>query len=122
MVNYESVEVVESQLARGVTFTVTKMSYGRRVELMRRIRELSRGLEFLDAGSEPSEKMDAALLEAQINRLHLIWGLQAVSGLVLDGKDATPESLTDTGPEELFREALELVRKHTGLSEAERKN
>jgi hypothetical protein len=120
--NYDSVEVVDSQLAPGVTFTVAKMSYGRRVELMRRIRELSRRLEFLDAGSEPGDKMDAALLEAEINRLYLTWGLRSVSGLTLDGADATPDLLAESGPEDLFREALDAVRTQTGLTEAERKN
>jgi len=120
--NYESVEVVESQLAQGVTFTVAKMSYGRRLELMRKIRELSRKLEFLEAGSEPGDKMDAALLESEINRLYLTWGLRAVSGLTLDGTDATAELLADSGPEDLFREALAAVRTQTGLTEAERKN
>jgi hypothetical protein len=120
--NYESLEVVESQLVEGVSFTVAKMSYGRRVELMRRIRELSRKLEFLDAGSEPGDKMDAALLEAEVNRVHLTWGLHAVSGLTLDGVDATPDLLAESGPEDLFREALAAVRKQTGLTEAERKN
>jgi len=120
--NYESSEVVKSQLAQGVTFTVAKMSYNRRVELMRRVRELARKFEFLEAGSEPGDKMDAALLEAEINRLHLTWGLQAVSGLTLDGVGATPESLTDSGPEDLFREALVAVRRQTGLTDSERKN
>ncbi len=120
--NYESLEVVESQLAQGVTFTVSKMSYGRRVELMRKIRELSRKLEFLEAGSEPGGKMDAALLEAEINRLYLTWGLQSVSGLTLDGADATPDLLAERGPEDLFREALAAVRTQAGLTEAERKN
>lgn len=120
--NYQSLEVVKSQLVQGVTFTVAKMSYGRRVELMRRIRELSRRLEFLEAGSDPTDKMDAALLEAEINRVHLTWGLQAVSGLTLDGTDATPDLLAECGPEDLFREALSAVRQQTGLTEAERKN
>jgi len=120
--NYESLEVVESQLAQGVTFTVAKMSYGRRLELMRKIRELSRKLEFLEAGSEPGDKMDAALLESEINRLYLTWGLRAVSGLTLDGTDATPDLLADSGPEDLFREALAAVRAQTGLTEAEGKN
>lgn len=119
---YESVEVIESQLARGVTFTVAKMSYGRRLELMRRIREMSRKLDFLDAGCEPGDKMDAALLEAEINRLYLTWGLRAVSGLTLDGADATPDLLAESGPEDLFREALAAVRTQTGLTEDERKN
>jgi hypothetical protein len=120
--NYKSLEVVESQLAQGVTFTVAKMTYGRRVELMRKIRELSRKLEFLEAGSEPGDKMDAALLEAEINRLYLTWGLRAISGLTLDGADATPDLLAESGPENLFQEALAAVRAQTGLTEAERKN
>jgi hypothetical protein len=66
--------------------------------------------------------MDAALLEAEINRLYLTWGLRAVSGLTLDGIDATPDLLAESGPEDLFREALAAVRAQTGLTEAERKN
>jgi hypothetical protein len=48
--------------------------------------------------------------------------LRAISGLELDGAVATPESLAQTGPEELFREAVVVVRAQTGLSAAERKN
>jgi len=119
---YESVAVVESRAAPGVTFTVAKMSYGRRTELMRRIRELARRLEFLQAGQAPADKMDAALLEAEIGRLYVGWGLRAISGLVVDGIDATPELLAESGPEALFREALETVQAQAGLSEDERKN
>ena len=119
---YESVAVVESQVASGVAFTVAKMSFGRRMELMRRIRDLARKMEFLEAGQEPAQKMDAALLQAEIDRLYLAWGLRAVSGLQLDGAEATPEALAEAGPEDLFREALATVRAQTGLSEAERKN
>jgi len=119
---YESVAIVPSQVAQGVSFTVAKMSHGRRVELMQRIRELAGRLEFLQAGNAPEDKMDAALLDAQINRLYLTWGLVAVSGLTLDGVEATPEMLAECGPEELFREALAAVRAQTGLDEEERKN
>jgi hypothetical protein len=119
---YESVLVVESQVAREVSFTVAKMSFGRRTELMRQVRELARKMEFLEAGQDPGEKMDAALLRVEIDRLYLKWGLRAVSGLEVDGVPATPESLAEAGPEELFREALTLVRAQTGLSTAERKN
>jgi hypothetical protein len=79
-------------------------------------------MEFLEAGAEPGDKMDAALLQAGIDRLYLTWGLQSIAGLEVDGVDATPESLAESGPEELFREALEAVRAETGLNEAERKN
>jgi len=119
---YESVRVVESQVAPGVAFTVARMSFARRLELMRRIRELAGRVEFLEAGQNPCEQMDAGVLRAEIDRLYLVWGLRAVSGLEVDGVDATPESLADSGPEELFREALAAVRTETGLNEAERKN
>ena len=77
--NYESISVVESRVASGVSYTVARMSFGRRTELMRRIRELAGRMEFLEAGQEPGEKMDAALLQAEIDRLYLTWGLRAVS-------------------------------------------
>ena len=119
---YASEAVVESRVAQGVTFTVARMSFARRTELMRRVRELARRAEFLEAGQDPLEKMDAALLQAEIDRLYVAWGLRSVSGLEVDGKAATPDSLAESGPEELFREALAAVRTETGLSAAERKN
>ena len=119
---YESVVEVESKVAPGVRFTVARMSFGRRVELMRRVRELARRMEFLEAGDQPGEKMDAGLLRAEIDHLYLAWGLRAVSGLVLDGGQASPELLAESGPEELFREALAAVRAETGLTDEERKN
>ncbi|MGA2770367.1 MAG: hypothetical protein ABSG26_06090 [Bryobacteraceae bacterium] len=119
---YESLKTVESRVAHGVTFTLAKISFGRRVELMRRVRELARQMEFLEAGQVPGDKMDAALLQTEIDRLFLTWGLRAISGLELDGADATPQLLAEAGPEDLFREALAAVRAETGLTEAERKN
>jgi hypothetical protein len=119
---YESTAVVKSQVAKGVEFTVAKMSFGRRTELMRQVRELARKLEFLEAGEGHGQKMDAAMLQVEIDRLYLKWGLRAVSGLEVDGVAATPESLAEAGPEELFREAVASVRAQTGLSAAERKN
>lgn len=119
---YESVATVESQFADGVKYTIAKMSFGRRAELMRQVRELTRKVEFLEAAREPGQKMDAALLRVEIDRLYVKWGLLGVSGLQLDGTEATPQLLAEAGPEELFREALALVRSQTGLSADERKN
>ncbi|MBV9743673.1 MAG: hypothetical protein JO099_07910 [Acidobacteriia bacterium] len=119
---YESVVCIESQIAPGVVYEVQKMSYGRRADLMRRIRELARKQEFLQASEHPSDKMDAALLEAEVNRVYVTWGLRSIAGLTLDGAAATPELLADYGPEELFREALGAVRAQTGLTAAEQKN
>jgi hypothetical protein len=120
--NYESVAVVESRVAAGVAYTIAKMSFARRTELMRRVRELARRMEFLEAGQEPGQKMEAMLVQVEIDRLYLGWGLRAVSGLCLDGVEATPQLLAELGPEALFREALAAVRAETGLNEAERKN
>jgi len=120
--DYVSSRVVESRKSPGVQFTVLKMSFGRRTELMGRVRELARRAEFLAAGQSAAEKMDAAMARAEIDRLYVSWGLQSVAGLKVDGVDATPDLLADTGPEELFREAVDLIRRETGLDEAERKN
>ena len=119
---YESAATVESRVASGVTFTVAKMSFGRRAELMRQVRELARRMEFLEAGEDAGQKMDAALLRVEIERLYVKWGLLGISGLEVDGVAATPDSLADIGPEELFREAAALVRSQAGLSTEERKN
>jgi hypothetical protein len=119
---YESVAVIESQTAPGVTFTVLKMSYGRRSELMRRISELARRHEFLAAGEGLADCMEASLLEAEINLTYLKWGLKSISGLTVDGADATPEILAEKGPEDLFREVITAVRAETGLTAEERKN
>src|SRR3954452_8116233 len=119
---YNSVAVVESRVREGVRFRVARMSFGRRVELMRRVRELARKVEFLEAGTSPGERMDAGLLRAEIDRMWLLWGLEGVSGLRVDGVDATPEIVLERGPEDLYGEALAAVRAQTGLTDAERKN
>jgi len=120
--DYASYETIPSKLAPEVTYTVAKISFGRRVELTRRIRELASRREFLEAGEGVDEKMEAALLASEMDRLYLLWGLKEVNGLVLDGVPATPELLASSGPEDLFREALTAVKSQCGLSEAERKN
>ena len=48
--NYESWLERESQATPGVTFVLAKMSFGRRVELMRRLREIAQKVEFHEAG------------------------------------------------------------------------
>ena len=120
--SYESVAVVRSTTMPGVTFTVGRMSFDRRVDLMRRIRELARRAEFLAAGQSTEDKMDAALVQAEIERIYVAWGVRDVSGLTVDGRPAGPAALVESGPEELFREALAAVRAETGLNEEERKN
>ncbi|MCU1263466.1 MAG: hypothetical protein JWO80_6351 [Bryobacterales bacterium] len=120
--NYESNTTVPSRIQAGVSYAVARMSFGRRVELMKQVRELAGRLEFLQAGPTDDEQMHAKILGAEIDRVYLRWGLQSVSGLEIDGQAATPESLANEGPEDLFREALAAVKSECGLSEQERKN
>jgi hypothetical protein len=119
---YESVVRIPSGLFPDVSFHVFRMSFGRRVELMRNIRKLTGRLEFHEAGGTDADKMDASLLSAEIDRLYVEWGLQSVEGLKIDGASATPASLAAVGPEGLFSEALLAVKAQCSLNETERKN
>jgi|SRR5579871_834565 len=119
---YESSVRVESKIQPGVAFVITRMSFGRRMDLVRQIRELAVRCEFLESGKSAEEKLEAALLSAEIDRLYVTWGLRELIGLEVDGNPATPEMLASAGPEELFREAVSAVKAECGLSEAERKN
>jgi hypothetical protein len=119
---YESSARVESKARPGVAFVIAKMSFGRRMELVRRIRELTLRCEFLNAGQSTEEKLDAALLSAEIDREYLAWGLRELIGLEVDGVAATPELLASAGPEDLFREAVSAIKAQCGLTETERKN
>jgi hypothetical protein len=120
--NYESCVRIDSKVIQGVAFVVAKMSLVRRMDLIRRIRELSLKCEFLNAGERAEEKLQAALFSAEIDRLYVTWGLQELTGLEVDGVTATPELLVETGPEELFREIVNAIKAECGLSETERKN
>ena len=119
---YESVVRVESTSSPGVTFTVARMSFSRRLALMRQIRDLASRLEFHQAGTGELDQMDASILKVEIEKAYLTWGLKSVDGLELDGQRATPPLLLESGPECLVQEALEAVRAQAGLSETERKN
>ena|SRR5947207_12214573 len=119
---YDSVMSVESELRPGVRFRVYRMSFGRRLELMRRVREMWRRVDFLEAGSDAGGQMDARLLRAEINRLFLQWGLVGVEGLTVDGAAVTADELIERGPEDLCLEALAVVHFETGLNEEQRKN
>jgi hypothetical protein len=119
---WESSVVVPSRTCAGVEFVVARMSFGRRLELMRRVRELAVRAEFFEAGCDEKNRMEASLLGAEIDAIYIEWGLEEVKGLELDGAPASPQALVERGPESLVREALEAVRQECGLSEQERKN
>jgi hypothetical protein len=98
------------------------MTFGRRIDLMRDVRDLAARLEYFEAGRDAKNGMEASLLGAEIDRLYIRWGLEEIRGLEIDGIPATAESLIASGPEDLFLEALTAVMAECGLAENERKN
>lgn len=112
----------DAETCAGVRFRVARISVARRIELARRIREIGRKVEFLAAGQDPREKLEAAVLAAEIDRAYLEWGLEEIAGLAIDGEPATPAALIEKGPMDLAREILTRIKRECGLSEDERKN
>lgn len=121
-VTYESEISIESGALPGVTFAIRRISFGRRMELSRRVREITRRAEFLEAGSELNDKIEAGILTQEVDAMYLRWALVGVEGLAIDGDAATAELLLDKGPEELTREIVSAIKDQCGLSETERKN
>src|SRR5450432_1448956 len=103
---HESCLWFDSATQVGVRFRIRRVSLGRRIELARRIRELGRRIEFLQASGAPGEQIEATLLKGEIERVYLEWGLEQVDGLEIDGEAATPDSLIECGPIELAEEIL----------------
>jgi hypothetical protein len=121
-VHYESVVRSDSAQYPGVSYAIRRMSFGRRSELLRQIREVGRKAEYLEAGHDLKDKIEASLTGSAIDALYLRWGLQEVSGLSIDGEGATIDSLWEGGPESLVREILVSIKRECGLSAEETKN
>jgi hypothetical protein len=120
--SYDSALWFDAESAVGVRYAIARLTFGRRLELARRIREIGRKAEFLAAGADTREKLEAAVVGAEVDRAYLEWGLLAVEGLTIDGEAATPDAVVDKGPLDLAMEILRHVKSECGLSEAERKN
>lgn len=120
--SHESSVWFEAKYRAGVRFRVARISVARRIELARRVREIGRRIEFLEAGQDPREKLEAVVLAAEIDRVYLEWGLEEIQGLAIDGEPATPALLIEKGPMELSGEILARIKSECGLSGEERKN
>jgi hypothetical protein len=123
---WESRVWFDAEAMDGVRYEIVRVSFGRRIELARRIREIGRKMEYLEAGATldngARETLEATVLAAEIDRAYLEWGLTAVEGLEIDGAGATPETLVDQGPVELAMEILGRIKSECGMTEDERKN
>jgi hypothetical protein len=119
---HESSAWFDAETYPGVRFRVARISVARRIELARKIREIGRKVEFLEAGKDPREKLEAAVLATEIDSVYLEWGLEEIQGLTIDGEAATPAALIEKGPLDLAKEMLGRVKRECGLTEDQRKN
>ena len=60
---------------------------------------------------DPREKLEAAVLAAEIDRVYLEWGLEEIRGLEIDGEAATPAALIEKGPLDLATEILARIKR-----------
>lgn len=119
---YASTVWFDSETHAQVRFGIVRVSFGRRIELARRIREIGRKVEYLEAGNDAKEKLEATVLAAEVDRAYLEWGLVGVEGIEIDGVVATAGTLIDAGPVDLTAEILQSIKRECGLTEDERKN
>ena len=68
------------------------------MELSRRVREISRKAEFLEAGTELHEKIEANILAQEIDAMYVHWGLVSIDGLIIDGELCDGGQATGKGP------------------------
>ncbi len=121
-VSYESETTLEAKSTPGVRYTIRRISFALRGDLARRVRELSGRAEFHAAGDSVQDRIEASVLANEIDQLYLRWGLAGLSGLTIDGEEATVETLIAKGPEDLALEIAAAVKRQIGLTEEERKN
>lgn len=120
--DYTSHIIRQSRVCDGVSYTIRKLSLKRRIELIKRLRDLSIRSEVLLGGESAEERVEAALAIREIQEIYLEWGLKEITGLSIDGEPATVASLISAGPEKLTEEIVEAIQSEIYLSEAERKN
>ena len=119
---YTSTTKLESQICTGVQFTIRRMTLGRRLEMIRQVRDRAKRLTFHIAGDSLEDSMNTSLLVSEIEELYLEWGLVAIEGLQIDGLTADRSLLVSSGPELLCKEIIAAIKAEVFLSEAERKN
>ena len=119
---YDSILKIQSKTMPVVKFVINRVSFGRRMDLAKRVREISQRVEFLEAGNQLQEKIEANLLRQEIEVTYLRWALVRIDGLTIDGEPATAGVLIDRGPEDLTREIVTAIKAQCGLNEDERKN
>lgn len=122
MVTYTSTKPIQSKTLPGVTFHIRKMSLDTRLRMLESLSEVSKQLDFHQAGETLHDQLQTHTLSALTESVYIRTGLEEISGITIDGQPATTESLIRCGPERLTREIAEAIRQEAFLSEEERKN
>ena len=118
---YSSVIWHESHVCTSVRFAIRRMSLLQRIEITKRVRELTRQNDFLRSG-DTTEQLDAVLGELLAKQVYIEWGLSEVQGLTIDGVPASPAVLVEKGPESLAEEIIAAILSELHLTDEERKN
>jgi hypothetical protein len=111
-----------SQNFPGVTCRIEKITFEKRLALLKEIRELARQYEFSAAGVSVGDRYEAAVIQHEINQRYWHYFVSAVSGLSIDGDEATAASVWSCGPDGLVQEVLEVIASQVFLSADEAKN
>ncbi|MBV6430872.1 MAG: hypothetical protein IANPNBLG_00992 [Bryobacteraceae bacterium] len=122
MTHYSSTLQHESRSIPGVTFTLERLSFGKRLELLRRVHALAGKLEFCAASETVASQFEAAILEKSIQQIYLECCLVQVQGLLIDGEAASVDILLQRGPGSLVEEIATTIQGQMTLSAEERKN
>lgn len=122
MVEYESLVKRESACIAGVSYRIRRMSCGRRVELLARLRDLGQAEEFGKASGTGGGAVSAALAQADAQAALIRWGLESIENLSIDGHPADLERLLAAGPEALVHEIAAAIQDECFLSAKSRKN
>ncbi|MBI3209241.1 MAG: hypothetical protein HYZ37_10130 [Candidatus Solibacter usitatus] len=120
--NHESTITTDSKVLAGVRYTIRRMSFAGRMELLTTIGDAMKRQEFLAASPHVADSAEAALLRMSMENELLRWGFVGVDGLRINGNEATLEAILNDGPEELAREILGAIEKQTRLTADEEKN
>ena len=118
---YSSLVWCESAVTPGIHFAIRRSSLAQKIELTRRMRELTIKNEFLQSG-DVADQLQASLSDLLARKLYVEWGLVEVRGLSIDGSPADVQALIEKGPERLIDEVIAMIGEQTGLTEQERKN
>lgn len=106
----------------GVHVKMRRCSAGRRIELMERLAAHAARYEALKASERMDDQVQAEALRIRMDFEYLDWGLQRVSGLLVDGQAPDATVLFERGPEELVAEIVRAIRQECEFPEDERKN